>query len=252
MNLLGLCLGIGLNIISQLFTISYYYVFHNTLSIQNVRPSYHFKTELMGYIKRSESFTLIIPYLICTWLGNILPRTYYDISAPINWLHVLTQLILVDFFMFIIHIVEHRFLYKIHKPHHLLINPILFNAFQGHILDTLVLIILPLFLTSQIIYVNTWSYIIFGIIFSNHLLLIHSEYSHPFDPILNFIGVMTASDHNIHHSSFKYNFGHFFKIWDLLNGTYKDETMTWEGSISLFTYDIFKSILSIEKSNFSI
>ena len=248
--MLGLFLGIGLNILSQLFTISYYYFFRKTPVIQDIRPSYQFKKECIGYIMRSESFTVIIPYLILTWSCNLLPLSYYDILAPINWLHILAQLIIVDFLMFMIHIIEHRFLYKIHKPHHHQTNPILFNAFQGHILDTCALIIIPLFITSQIVPANTWSYIIFGIIFSNHLLLIHSEYSHPFDPILHSIGIMTARDHNIHHSHFKYNFGHFFRIWDLLNGTYKGEIINWKDQFTLIYMICFKVYCRLQNSTF--
>ena len=55
-------------------------------------------------------------------------------------------------------------------------------------------------------------------------MLIHSEFEHAFDPFLQQFGVMTAADHHVHHAKFNWNYGHFFKLYDCVGGTYKSPT----------------------------
>eukprot|EP01125_Pyxidicula_operculata_P009479 TRINITY_DN3120_c0_g1_i3.p1 TRINITY_DN3120_c0_g1~~TRINITY_DN3120_c0_g1_i3.p1 ORF type:complete len:178 (-),score=12.32 TRINITY_DN3120_c0_g1_i3:268-801(-) len=156
---------------------------------------------------------------------KILPDSYYDVNAPVNWLHVFAQFVVVDFFTFVDHLIEHNwvaFYQKSHKSHHKFIVPKLYNAFNGSILDTLTLILIPLVITSQICnFVNCWSFIAFGTLYATQFTLIHCEYPHPWDPLLGLLGIGTAEHHNIHHLLFKYNYGHFFMWWDMLYGTYK-------------------------------
>jgi len=157
---------------------------------------------------------------------RIMPESYYDLDSPINWPLVLLQFLVIDFFTFTNHLLEHYFpsLYKVsHKFHHVFINPKIYNAFNGSVPDTISLILIPLVLTAQICRsVNCWSYIAFGSLYATVFTLIHCEFSHPWDYLFYYIGVGTAWDHNVHHALFIYNYGHFFMYWDWLWGTYKN------------------------------
>lgn len=94
-------------------------------------------------------------------------------------------------------------------------------AFDATVMDTIFMILIPLFATAQICQVSCWSYVVFGMAYSTHFMLIHSEYEHDFDPLLKMAFVNTAADHHVHHKAFKYNYGHFFTIYDRLGGTYR-------------------------------
>lgn len=69
-----------------------------------------------------------------------------------------------------------------HKPHHRWLNPRLFDAFNGSTGDTVCMILLPLYLTANLVHCNVWSYMAFGTIYANYLTVIHSEFSYPWDP----------------------------------------------------------------------
>lgn len=54
------------------------------------------------------------------------------------------------------HYAEHKVsakLYQLsHKPHHRFVNPIMFDAFDGSLLDTLLMILLPLTIVTQLVW----------------------------------------------------------------------------------------------------
>lgn len=53
------------------------------------------------------------------------------------------------------HMAEHRvntYVYvKSHKPHHKFVNPIVFDAFDGSLTDTLLMILVPMTITTQVL-----------------------------------------------------------------------------------------------------
>ena len=78
------------------------------------------------------------------------------------------------------HRAEHAispYLYRLsHKPHHRFTNPRLFDAFNGSVADTILMILVPLYTTAVCVRgVNVWSYMAFGSLYANWLTLIHSE-----------------------------------------------------------------------------
>lgn len=231
--MINLFTGIGSIMITQSLIIIYFYFyklsgFAEQHRIQKKVINYSFWNEAYNHITQLEGIILLSVYLCTTWIYKIMPSSYYISDTSINWLHVMQQCLLVDFLQTLLHLLEHKGFYitkKIyifsHKPHHRFFNPILFNAFDGSITDTIIMIIIPLFITSQLIHCNLWSYIVFGNIYSGMLTLIHSEFEHPFDYILKKVGIGTSSDHNIHHRLQKYNYGHMFMYWDRIFGTYK-------------------------------
>ena len=86
------------------------------------------------------------------------------------------------------------------------------------------MILVPLFATAQLVHCNVWSYMAFGSSYASWLTLIHSEFTHPWDPLFRKIGFGTAGDHHVHHKLFVKNFGHLFMYWDRLAGTYVSPT----------------------------
>jgi len=228
----GLIFGLSSVAIGQFFTLLYFYLLKKKYILNNVvfiqkknLNNYIYYNELIIHLSNPEGFIMIGVYLIFTWMYKIMPLSYYSFTGGIIWKDVLLQLVIQDSLQFIMHIIQHKsfsFLYKIsHKLHHKFTNPKLFDAFNGSYIDTLMMVIFPLLITAQLVHTNVWSYITFGTLYANWLLLIHSEYSHPWDFLFRLVGFGTSGDHHVHHRLFIYNFGHLFMYWDILYGTYK-------------------------------
>lgn len=235
---LGLSMGIGSVFIFQILLVAFHYARHRfpseSLTIRVDKPILNFRKELLAHLMRWEGFALLLPYLCLTWMLGLMPNSYYELDASNTCFPVFDffdptllwmQLLSVDFFMYLAHITEHRLSWiyrKGHKQHHIHRNPRLFDAFSGHIFDTTLMILVPLYITANLVHANCGSYIVFGTSYSAYLMIIHSEYAMPWDALARSLGIGTAHDHNVHHTKVVYNFGHFFMIWDQLFGTYMD------------------------------
>ena len=197
--------------------------------IQSDRPPENkasFREQTIRHLFQPSSLTLMVAYLVGTWKLSLMPDSYYNEEAQVNWFHVLLQLLVVDVFTFMNHMAEHSLssLYiSSHKPHHRYITPTLFDAFDGSFLDTVFLILFPLFATCRLLnMVNAWSYIAFGFVYSVHFMLIHSEWENFGDSMASKFGIYVAKDHHVHHARFIYNYAHFFTFWDRALGTYRE------------------------------
>eukprot|EP00939_MAST-03C_sp_MAST-3C-sp1_P001287 g1287.t1 len=238
---LGLSMGILSVFVAQILLLLFHYSRHrygffdaDKNIIQNEKPALDFGREVIAHATRWEGLALLLPYLCLTWMLRLMPNSYYDLSDEgmcvsffglFDPTIVFLQLFSVDFFMYLAHITEHRlsWLYRSgHKLHHKWKNPRLFDAYSGHVCDTILMILAPLYVTANLIPSDCRGYIGFGTVYSAYLMLIHAEYALPFDAWLRKMGIGTAHDHNVHHSMVVYNFGHFFMIWDQLLGTYID------------------------------
>lgn len=216
--------------VGQIATLAYHYYRreHSTskVLIQKAKNvEYEFWEGVTTHLAQPEGFVLLGSYLIGTWMFNALPASYYSLEGPVNLGHVLAQLLVTDAVQTLMHYAEHkvhRTVYqKSHKPHHVFRVPRLFDAFNGSMADTILMILLPLYITANVVHCNVWSYMAFGTVYANYLTLIHSEYAHPWDKAFRALGVATAGDHHVHHSEFVKNYGHLFTYWDRLLGTYK-------------------------------
>ena len=250
---LGLLLGILSVIVGQLFVWIFFYMYkydYNLLELassslptltaaaaekQHVQPPsiqsigarpYDYTEGVMTHIGQPEGFVLLIAYLASTWMFRLMPKSYYDFDGTIEWNKLAFCLVLQDGIQFSMHLLEHVAspkLYQMsHKPHHRFTNPRLFDAFNGSLADTLCMIILPLYITANVVHCNVWTYMAFGTAYSSWLTLIHSEYVFPWDPYFRMFGLGTPADHHVHHKYFKYNYGHLFLWFDRLAGTYRD------------------------------
>lgn len=248
---LGLSLGIAAVAVGQIATSIFFYLFKFNYFTDETTPiqakgarDYNFMEGLMTHYSQPEGFGLLVGYLTFTWMLNLMPASYYSFEGGIQWTHTFLCLVVQDFFQYIMHRLEHdvspKFYQLSHKPHHRFTNPRLFDAFNGSLTDTLCMIIIPLYLTANIVRTaNVWTYMAFGSSYSCWLTLIHSECVFPWDPFFRKIGFGTPADHHVHHKYvfstcgsasshelvcrvFKYNFGHLFMWFDQLFGTYRD------------------------------
>lgn len=236
----GLLLGIACVLaVHFTFVIPYYYCLYIGIikrpfvQIKNktFKGTSFFK-RLKKHIKNPEGFLLLAIYLSATWMLGIMPKSYYVLSENnLSTIDVILQLVINDIYQTIAHLTEHKIktIYiKSHKMHHKHTAPTLFDAFDGHLLDTMFMILLPLYSTQLTMHyllkrqVSVWSYMLFGSIYANYLCLIHSEYQHPWDSIAMKLGIGTPADHHVHHKLFNKNYGHLFMYWDKILGTYAD------------------------------
>ncbi|KAJ8608982.1 hypothetical protein CTAYLR_008970 [Chrysophaeum taylorii] len=231
---LGLLLGLFAVAWGHVFVVAYQYarwrgsrVFGPLVKVQpNEERTYEFSEGVATHLFQPEGFVVLGLYLSATWLCGWMPRSYYRFDGGIEWAKVAMCLLVQDALQFAMHRLEHSvspsFYKSSHKPHHRFTNPRTFDAFNGSLADTLLMILVPLFATAWIVRCNVWSYMTFGTLYANWLVLIHSEYHHLWDPVFLMLKFGTAADHHVHHKLFIKNYGHLFMYWDLMCGTYKD------------------------------
>ena len=222
MTNLGLWLGLGSVFIGQCAVVAYYYTYQRIYKRHKL--SYDFTQAIIDHFSQLEGFILLASYLTISWYFQALPPSYYVYEGSVVWLDVALQLIVQDAGQYVMHRIEHKCksLYRIgHRYHHKHIHPLWFNSFEGSFVDTVTMVILPLIVTSRICsHVNVWSYMAFGTIYSGMLVLIHSEFNHPWEDGFRLLGIGTATDHHMHHRFFTCNYGHIFMWWDYLGGTH--------------------------------
>ena len=230
---LGLTLGLGAVALGQVCVLIVFYCYkylsgREPTSIQTKGARrYDFYEGLTTHLAQPEGFVLLGLYLSLTWMLRIMPDSYYSFENGIEWQKVFVCLAIQDGIQYVMHRLEHdvspTFYRWSHKPHHKFTNPRLFDAFNGSILDTICMILVPLVVTARIMNTcNVWTYMTFGSTYANWLTLIHSEYVFPWDTMFQCVGFGTPADHHVHHAIFKYNFGHLFMWYDWLCGTYKN------------------------------
>jgi len=233
---LGLSLGILAVLVGQIFLLPYFYLHKNGYlslgvipkSIQSKGPpEYQFGEGVATHLSQPEGFVLLGGYLCLTWMFNLMPPSYYNFQGAIQFKETFLSLVIQDGIQYTMHRLEHCVspeFYKIsHKPHHKFTNPRLFDAFNGSLADTFCMILIPLYVTANLVRTcNVWSYMAFGSLYANWLTLIHSEHVLPWDGVFRFWGMGTPGDHHVHHKFFKFNYGHLFMWFDQLCGTYRN------------------------------
>lgn len=232
---LGLFLGMFAVVVGHMFLLPIFYVYRQGTLSGGVKPisiqrkgerKYDFTEGLKTHLTQPEGFILLSIYLSATWMMGLMPTSYYSFNGGIQWSRVFLCLATQDFFQYAMHRLEHCFSYEVyknsHKPHHRFTNPRLFDAFDGSVPDTVLMILIPLFTTAHTIRdCNVWTYMSFGSMYANWLVLIHSEYVFPWDSTFRALGLGTPGDHHVHHKLFNCNFGHLFLWYDQICGTYR-------------------------------
>ena len=236
---LGLTLGISAVAVGHVFLLIYFRIYQKhqllgkTIPIQSKGAvQYIYSQALTNHLAQPGGFLLLGLYLTLTWVYNLLPESYYQFSGGIQYKTVFQCLMVQDFVQYAMHRLEHIAhpkVYRIsHKPHHKFTNPKLFDAFDGSVPDTAIMILLPLFVTAHVCRdANVWTYMAFGSTYANWLTLIHSEVTFPWEPLFRRLGLGTAADHHVHHKFFRWNYGHLFMWWDWVLGTYRNPRDVW-------------------------
>jgi sterol desaturase/sphingolipid hydroxylase (fatty acid hydroxylase superfamily) len=123
--------------------------------------------------------------------------------------------ILIDAVFYSFHILLHtKYLYRFHKKHHELLDPVGLGAVYAHPIDYIfgltLPIIIPCIITSA--HINTVLFILF-LSTSNSVIVSHSGY--------NIFTFNNLNPHHIHHTKFIYNYG-INLYMDKFFGTYKE------------------------------
>merc|ERR1719162_2142651 len=157
----GLLYGLSGVAVGQVAVIAYYSARRLFFQGELIQTRDHVEatlgSDLLEHLSQPEGFLMLGTYLAATWLLRIMPDSYYNLDAPVNWTYVVLQLLLQDFLMYAMHLLQHKIsaIYKRgHKPHHFFRSPKLCNAFNGSVTDTLVMILIPLMITAQVLHVE--------------------------------------------------------------------------------------------------
>jgi sterol desaturase/sphingolipid hydroxylase (fatty acid hydroxylase superfamily) len=223
-GLSALFCGLFSVILGQLGVLAYHFRRQdNARPIQSGKLTrYDWSTSARQHMMRPEGLCMLATYLTVTWFSGAMPASYYQ--GGLSWRTVVAQLLLTDALQFGVHRLQHIFRYVFrasHRAHHRVLNPCIFDAFNGSIADTCLMVLLPLSMTSQCIEANLASYIAFGSLYAVGLTLIHSETHHPWDLAFTSMGISTPADHHVHHLLQTYNYGHLVTWWDRACDTYK-------------------------------
>ena len=180
----------------------------------------HSLQEIAGHLLVPSGPPFVGAYIVVHWYAGM--HASYKNEEMFRPQYVIYQLLVVDAFMTLAHFLVHRKLfggpfYQIsHAPHHTHTPPKMIDAFDGSFADTALIIIAPLFITSQIVHASTYEYMLFGVLWSSMLTLIHSPTNHFWERTFfwRICFLATASDHRNHHLHPSRNMGHIFNIWD--------------------------------------
>lgn len=175
--------------------------------------------DFLNHLIVLEGTPLTYLFLGIYWTSGTLPNTYYDLSYDFQITKFFTMLALQDFFQYLSHYIAHKIKFQYHWPHHKAYIPNILDAFKGTLLDTSLMILVPIILTTQIIKTNCITFQIFGSFYSSYLILIHAHYEHSWEKYICRIGFMTTEDHREHHKKRNINYGHIFIFWDVIFNT---------------------------------
>ena len=140
--------------------------------------------------------------------------------------------LIFDFFHYWFHRLLHtKYLYFLHKQHHQFSQNIsIEHTFNHNILDLVISNLMPMYLTSQIIYLSDFQFIIFLIYktfieFAGHIGSNINKKIIPSFPqfywLPKYFNIeMYSIDHYLHHATFNYNYSKRFVLWDKIFNTY--------------------------------
>ena len=233
-----------------------YYIIHKYSNIYLQLLYYYFKNILIIYIldirrnrinynnlKLIEFIPdLTIGYLIEIMIINLSYYNYnYDNNILIDFITFIPKTfvfeIIFDFFHYCMHRLLHtKHFYFIHKKHHKYKSNItVINTFHHNPIDLILSNLLPMIITSYLIYItqlkililNEFQFIIF-LIYKTFIELaghVGIDNKTPSFPQLNMLPKyfnieMYSTDHYNHHTKFNYNYSKRFILWDKLFNTY--------------------------------
>lgn len=193
-----------------------------------------FKSDLKRVARNTSLAVLAFPVqYVCNHLypPAVFSRSLFHLSVlPLlgPWLETILGFLIFDFFAYWLHRLEHRapWLWKLHSLHHsdavldmsthLRKHPVSYFYTVPYFLAVQVVFQIPL--ASGIAFVVALDFI--GLM--NHT---HAPLSPAWDRLLRVCGIVSQSDHRIHHSRVvtdaNSNYGMTTSLWDRLFGTYR-------------------------------
>ena len=133
MDLKGLICGLFTSSISQVSIF-----FYSNLKIN----------DLLNHVLVLEGIPLSYLFLISYWTSGYLPISYYDLDLTFKFVDFIGMLLLQDFLQYVSHVIAHKLRLKYHWPHHKATTPNVLDAFKGSVLDTSLMVLLPMFFYS--------------------------------------------------------------------------------------------------------
>lgn len=196
-------------------------------------PKREHRYDWRAALARPEGITAVVIYIgVLIALGPVtdiydaVPFAIKDLTPTIKPLVLLAYFMVFDFLMWCIHFCQHYWpwlYHHTHDQHHLIKSPTIVVALTGYLPDTCLLIIVPFHLTQVIVPCGNFVTVFaFASLSLWHLHMIHSEFEHPWDSVLNKLGLVTTHDHHVHHLRPRKNLAHFFTMYDKMFGTYVD------------------------------
>ncbi len=202
--------------------------------IQNVTPD---GRQISREIQYSIGTLIVFAALdlIVLWLHETgLSQLYFHISDYGWWYFFASFLITIlihDAYFYFIHRLMHwgPVYERVHKVHHSFTNPTPWAAYAFHPLEAMlefgIAVVLVLVMPIHIIVLLAFV----------HYMLIMNSLAHlgfeffPKGFARHPIGrwFLTATHHNIHHRTFRYNYGFYFTFWDRMLGTNHPQYEDW-------------------------
>ena len=165
--------------------------------------------------------------IIMIWLNEIgVSKLYFDV-ADYGWGYFfasffITVLVHDAYFYFIHRLMHVKPIYeRVHKVHHTFTNPTPFAAYAFHPLEAAlefgIAVVLVLVMPIHIIVLLTFVVYMLTMNSLAHLGFEFFPKGFARHPIGKWF--LTATHHNIHHRTFRYNYGFYFTFWDRVLGT---------------------------------
>ena len=158
---------------------------------------------------------LLFLFLAFSFYGNFFPKNVYFYNTP-SIFEFSSMVVATDFLQFLIHTGTHKkvfgkLIYDSHNIHHREKNPQPKDAFSTGFLDAFIQLIIPLYISILLVKPNRCSVILFGLLYSQSLFLIHSDKKAFLSKYL-----VSAEYHKKHHKNPDTNFSHILPVWDFL------------------------------------
>jgi len=209
--------------------IFFYKLFTKRYNKAKIQVNHATKIDFLREIKYSVLSGFITAFIIASILKSDIKNSsliYDQINQyPIYWIFI--SFVLAIFFHDTWFYWLHRFFHlpnvysKVHRIHHLSVNPSPWTSFSFHVLEAIGegLVILPL---VYLIPMHKFTLLFFG--FSIFAINVYGHLGYEIAPkwfrnSIFFEFINSSVYHNLHHSKFKGNYGLYFRFWDKIMGT---------------------------------
>lgn len=184
-----------------------------------------FRREVLHSLQTIAVITAIAGLILFTPLRDW--SLFYELPGEYPWywtlLSILLAIIIHDTYFYWLHRLIHhpRLFHPVHSVHHQSHNPTSlaaysFNLLEG-ILESLVVVLILFVIPTNVITVLVYG--LLGFLFNVYGHLGHEIAPRWFQKSFLFRIFTTSVYHNMHHARGRYNYGLYFRFWDMVMGT---------------------------------